>query len=448
MSRQMKNSVISWIGDIPKTWCECRLKNVGTLYGGLTRKSGDDFNVNEDDTSFMLYIPFTNIFNNSSINPTQLAKVKIEVGEEQHLVRKGDLLFLMSSEDLDGVGKPAILEEQINNLGLNSFCKGLNIYNPNTHNKFLFYLMSSHLCRELIRQEAKGFIRVNLRQDKLSCCPILLPPLSEQKAIADFLDTKCAEIDQIIVLQEKMIDKLRAYRQSLISDTVFRGIGKNVNLMNSGQEWLGKIPAHWELRPLKYVFTQRREKNDPIKSTERLSLSIGAGVTPYAEKTTNLDRFKDDFTQYQLAYPNDIVLNCMNMIVGAVGRSDYLGCVSPVYYVIYPTHEDNPYYYGYLLNTPAIRSVYHALGQGIYAIERGDGRVNTCRLKVPYEDFGRITIPVPPIDEQQAIADFLDTKTKDIDQLITIKQKKIEELKEYKKSLIYEYVTGKKEVDG
>ena len=118
-----------------------------------------------------------------------------------------------------------------------------------------------------------------------------------------------------------------------------------------------------------------------------------------------------------------------------------------MYYVIYPSNNDNSYYYGYLLNTPSIRGVYHSLGQGIYAIERGDGRVNTCRLKVSYEDFGRIEIPVPPVSEQQEIADFLDKKCNEIDQLIAIKQQKIVELKEYKKSLIYEYTTGKKRVE-
>lgn len=102
-------------------------------------------------------------------------------------------------------------------------------------------------------------------------------------------------------------------------------------------------------------------------------------------------------SQYQLAHPNDIVLNSMNMIVGAVGKSAYYGCVSPVYYVIYSKDaEVNMDFYGYLLNTPIIRDVYHKLGQGIYAIERGEGRVNICRLKVDYYEFSQIKVPVPP----------------------------------------------------
>jgi type I restriction enzyme S subunit len=136
------------------------------------------------------------------------------------------------------------------------------------------------------------------------------------------------------------------------------------------------------------------------------------------------------------------------MIVGAVGLSNYMGCVSPVYYVIYPIRQDiNPLYYSYLLNIPTIRGVYYSLGKGIYAIERGEGRVNTCRLKVAYIDFGRLEIPVPPLEEQKEITRFIQQKCSEIESLIVLKQAKIDELKEYKKSVIYEYVTGKKEVN-
>lgn len=446
----MKDSGIPWIGEIPNDWRICRLKDAGFLYGGLTGKSGDDFNVDEESTQpYLLYIPFTNIFNNSIINPNQLCKVKIEDGEKQNLVKKDDLFFLMSSEDYDGVGKPALLEDDIDNLTLNSFCKGFRITNNGFHPKFLFYHISSHLIRELIRQEAKGFIRINLRQDKLACVSIMQPSISEQQRIAEFLDKKCGEIDEAIALQEEFIEELKAYKQSVITEAVTRGLNPNVKFKDSGIDWLGAIPKHWEKMPLKYCFGRRSEKNNPVKTEERLSLSIDMGVTLYSEKTTNLDRFKEDFTQYQIAYPNDIVLNCMNMIVGAVGISSYMGCVSPVYYVIYPLKKEiNPLYYSYLLNIPPIRGVYYSLGRGIYAIERGEGRVNTCRLKVSYNDFGRLVIPVPPIEEQIEITQYIQDKSDEIDSFIAIKQQKIEELKDYKKSIIYEYVTGKKEVNG
>ena len=211
---------------------------------------------------------------------------------------------------------------------------------------------------------------------------------------------------------------------------------------DSGIAWIGEIPEHWCLALVKSIFNRRTKKNNPILTEERLSLSIEKGVTLYSEKTTNLDRFKEDFTQYQIAYPNDIVLNSMNMIVGAIGISHYLGCVSPVYYVITPKDKNiNVKYYGYLLNNFRIRNLYHALGEGIYAIDRGEGRINTCRLKVSYDKFGSIIIPIPSINEQQSIAAYLDQKCGEIDELITLQEKMITKLQGYKQSVITEAVT-------
>ena len=183
------------------------------------------------------------------------------------------------------------------------------------------------------------------------CKSIMVPyiPNAEQKSIADYLDKKCGEIDSLITLQEQMIEKLKAYKQSVITEAVTKGLNPNAKLVPSSIDWIGDIPEGWIELPLKSILQRRSEKNNPVKTKERLSLSIDKGVTLYAEKTTNLDRFKDDFTQYQLAYPNDIVLNSMNMIVGAVGLSDYYGCVSPVYYVVYSKSDNiDIKYYSYL----------------------------------------------------------------------------------------------------
>ena len=135
---------------------------------------------------------------------------------------------------------------------------------------------------------------------------------------------------------------------------------------------------------MKYILHERNERNFPIKSEERLSLSIDKGVTLYAEKTTNLDRYKDDVTQYKLAHPGDLVMNSMNMIVGASGVSDYFGCVSPAYYVFFDEDKEHETtkYMGYVFQTPRVLSVLRRLGKGIMFIDRGHGRINTCRLTV------------------------------------------------------------------
>lgn len=208
-----------------------------------------------------------------------------------------------------------------------------------------------------------------------------------------------------------------------------------------GIQWLGEIPKHWKCVRVKALFHNIREKNNPIQTEERLSLSIDKGVTLYSEKTTNLDRFKEDCSQYLLAHKDDIVLNSMNMIVGAVGKSQYFGCVSPAYYVIRLRDTSNQIdYYSQLLNIQKIRDVYRIMGKGIMAIDRGDGKVNTCRLKVPYDSFGSIKIPVPPISEQSSIVTFLENKCALIDKAVYNKQKQIELLAEMKERIITDAV--------
>lgn len=168
----------------------------------------------------------------------------------------------------------------------------------------------------------------------------------------------------------------------------------------------------------------------------------------YAEKTANMDRFKDDFEQYKLAYPGDLVMNSMNMIVGASGVSAYFGCVSPVYYTFYDKEYDHvtTKFCEYLFRSKTMLRVLFSLGKGIYAIVRGNDRVNTCRLKVSKEDLKNIIIPIPSVDEQREIVSYLGIKCQEIDNLIAKKQQYLIELENYKKSLIYEYVTGKQEV--
>lgn len=157
----------------------------------------------------------------------------------------------------------------------------------------------------------------------------------------------------------------------------------------SGIEWLGDIPEHWEVESLKNILTERNEKNNPIKTKEILSLSIDKGVTLYAEKTTNLDRFKDDYTQYKLAHKDDLIFNSMNMIVGAVGVSNYFGCVSPIYYTFNSNLQNSltTKYYEYLFRNKIVQSFLFSLGKGLMAIDRGEGKYNTVRLKVSRNDL-------------------------------------------------------------
>lgn len=443
MAREYRDSGIEWIGQIPKEWNTISFTNsIVRMSTGLNPR--DNFELTKDDEFF--YVTIKN-FKDGKIyldeNCDRISKEAWEIIQERSQLQKGDILFASISKD----GQAYILEDAPSNWNINESVFCIRVNPEFFYVRYFYYHITDSEFYNDLRLDATGTTFQSIKQNKLRKSLLCLPNKAEQQKIADYLDKVCGEVDEMVTLQETMIEELKAYKQSVITEAVTKGLNPNVPMRDSGIDWIGEIPEHWKLEPLKYCFGRRSEKNNPVKTEERLSLSIDKGVTLYAEKTTNLDRFKDDFTQYQLAYPNDIVLNCMNMIVGAVGLSNYMGCVSPVYYVIYPLRQDiNPLYYSYLLNIPTIRGVYYSLGKGIYAIERGEGRVNTCRLKVAYNDFGRLEIPVPPIEEQKEITRFNKQKCSEIDSLIALKQAKIEELKEYKKSVIYEHVTGKKEV--
>ncbi|WP_051788651.1 restriction endonuclease subunit S [Nonlabens ulvanivorans] len=212
---------------------------------------------------------------------------------------------------------------------------------------------------------------------------------------------------------------------------------------DSGIAWLREIPEQWRIESFKNILTERNEKNNPVRTKEILSLSINKGVTLYAEKTTNLDRFKDDVTKYKLAHKGDLVLNSMNMIVGAVGVSDYFGCVSPVYYTFYGNNNDTytTRFYEYLFRTKTVQSVLYSLGRGLIAIDRGEGKYNTLRLKVSRDDLRSMRLPFPNISEQIAIVSYLDFKTEKINRFIAKKKQLIQLLTEQKSAIINKTVT-------
>ena len=211
---------------------------------------------------------------------------------------------------------------------------------------------------------------------------------------------------------------------------------------DSGISWLGEYPSDWELKKIKYCLQERVEKNNPVRTTEILSLTAKQGVIPYDQKEGGGNKPKEDVSAYRLAYPGDIVMNSMNILSGSVGLSQYFGCVSPVYYMLRPwkTTEDVRYY-NYIFQTTMFQHSLFGLGNGILIKESGNGKLNTIRMRIPMDKFGGLFIPVAPIDEQKRIADFLDAKCAEIDALTADIQTQIDTLEQYKRSVITETVT-------
>ena len=211
---------------------------------------------------------------------------------------------------------------------------------------------------------------------------------------------------------------------------------------DSGISWLGEYPSDWELKKIKYCLQERVEKNNPVRTTEILSLTAKQGVIPYDQKEGGGNKPKEDVSAYRLAYPGDIVMNSMNILSGSVGLSQYFGCVSPVYYMLRPWKAiEDVRYYNYIFQTTMFQRSLFGLGNGILIKESGNGKLNTIRMRIPMDKFGGLFIPVAPIDEQKRIADFLDTKCAEIDALTADIQAQIDTLEQYKRSVITETVT-------
>jgi len=215
----MKDSDVVWIGEVPEHWGLKRLKELGDLYSGLTGKSGDDFS--QENEHGEPFVPFTNIANNFYLSTSNLKLVVIHPSEKQNYVKINDLFFLMSSEDYADLGKCSLLTEEMKKKTyLNSFCKGFRFTKRTVNPKYINYLLHSTQYRLSLSNEGKGFTRINLRMDKINDMRLLIPSMSEQQAIAAYLDTKTTQIDRIVTAINTQINKLKDLRKALINDVV------------------------------------------------------------------------------------------------------------------------------------------------------------------------------------------------------------------------------------
>lgn len=208
---------------------------------------------------------------------------------------------------------------------------------------------------------------------------------------------------------------------------------QSVAYKESGIPWLGKIPKHWEVLPLQAVFQNRSENNSDKRISLILSLVKDLGIIPYEEKGDIGNKSKDDLSQYKIARENDIVLNKMNAVIGSIGISKYVGLVSPIYLVLAIRNHElfSPLYFSRMFEIKALQESLSQYASGIMKI----------RESIDYLDFKKMHIPIPPLQEQKAIADFLDKKTHQIEDFITKKQKLIALLEEKKQTLINQCVT-------
>lgn len=212
---------------------------------------------------------------------------------------------------------------------------------------------------------------------------------------------------------------------------------------NSELSWSETIPEHWDLKRIARVFDIRKEKNSPIKTKEILSLSAKYGVSLYSDKKEKGgNKPKEDLTSYNLCYPGDILINCMNIVAGSVGISNYFGAISPVYYPLVNMNQDEncTRYMEYVFRNYDFQRSLVGLGKGIQMSEADDGRLYTVRMRISWDMLKTQLLPIPPMDEQEQIANYLDWKINEIDRLIQVEKEKIKELKRLAFNVIAEFV--------
>ena len=431
--REMKDSGIPWIGEIPKGWKVMKLRNLGKFSA-----SGIDKKVVEDEPLVRI-INYVDIYKNTNKELWEQNYMVVSAPAEkcqEHQVNVGDMFFTPSSETIEDIGVSAVVMEELANT---AFSYHIIRFQPTTDIDFNFrkYITNNTACLNYFSSCATGSIRKTISRDVFKECIVLLPPLAEQQRIAEFLDRKCAEVDEMIALQEQIIEELKAYKQSVITEAVTKGLNPAAPMRDSGIEWIGEIPEHWDIVTPKALFSQRKEKAK--EGQKQLTSSQQYGILyqdEYSEITGNkVVVVMKDFDILKQVQAGDFVIS-MRSFQGGLEYSTKTGSISSAYVMLIPNLDYvYPRFYRWLF-----KSICY-----INALQSTSNMVRDGQA-MRFSNFAQVPLYQVPLKEQESIADYLDEKCADIDKLIQTKQEKIESLKEYKKSIIYEYVTGKREI--
>lgn len=434
MSREMKHSGIPWIGEIPKDWITKKLKFSCKLFGriGFRGYTADDL-VSESEGAITLSPTNMNGINLDFTKCSYLSWDKYYESPEI-MVEKGDVLLVKTAS----VGKCSYVDYLPKETTVNP--QILVMKEHRDVSKFIAYIFQTSLGEAYIDTTKGGSTIYTISQEKIGNYEFPFPPLSEQQKITSFLDKKCSEIDEMVVLQEKIIEELKAYKQSVITEAVTKGLNPDVPMKDSGIEWIGKIPESWEVCRIKNVAKLNPSFDSQIDVDTNVSYMpmecLRNGVIQ------NRTALYKDVLSYTPFKDNDIVMAkvtpCFENGNIAVARNLHGGYgfgTSEIFVIRCQGDMYNQFMF-YYLQSSYIKNI------GVSSMTGTGGlkRVNPTT-------FNNAVLLHPLLSEQQEIADYLDKKCAEIDSLISIKQSKIESLKEYKKSIIYEYVTGKKEVE-
>ena len=424
MSREMKDSGVSWVGVIPYLWIVRRLRYLGSL-----ASSGVDKKTYEGESTYKS-VQYMNVYKNSlkEIGNSEVYLLVSADGNQAKncTLQDGDVLFTNSSETPEDIGHSVVISEDLDNT---LFGYHLMRFRPNgeVSGHFAKYMFGSHYVRKWFSYRAYGMTRYGISRSDFSDAIMILPPLNEQHLITNYLDMKCLRIDRLIALQGKMITELHAYKQSVITEAVTKGLDSDVPMKDSGVEWLGVIPMEWNAKRLKYgVKIRNTRANNPqlqyigLENVESLSGKLIVTDSQY------------DAEQALLVKQNDVLFGKLRPYLAKVHLAANDAVCSGEFAIFY----DFDYSQEFLR--------YQMLSHWFTSIVNS----STYGAKMPRAniDFIReLVMLFPSEQEQDSIVEYLNDVCKKIDYMLSLKQSKIEALKEFKKSLIYECVTGKRD---
>ena len=385
--------------------------------------------IDYDDT-LPRYIRITDITSDGKLKDEN----KLSLGEKQsigYILKDNTVLFARSGGT---VGKTFLYRESFGKAAFAGYLISAVTEPTKMLPEWLIYFSNSSCYWEWVNQIFTQATIQNIGADKYSNMPIPIAPIEVQKRIISYLDLKCSEIDGLSSNIQSEIDTLEAYKRSVITEAVTKGLDKNAPMKDSGLPWVGKVPQHWMIEKVKYHLTRKETKNQPDKQV--LSVYREYGVIPKDSRDDNHNVTSEDTSKYKYVKQGNLVINKMKAWQGSMGVSDYEGIVSPAYFIYHFT--DNllvPKYLHYLF-----RSCYKD------EFRRISGGIREGQWDLDPDEFANTMVLLPPVQEQKEIIQVIDGKTNEIEATIAKKKEQLEILADYKKSLIYEYVTGKKEV--
>ncbi len=438
MTRTMKNSGVEWIGQIPASWKSGRIKDILNVLTDYTANgSFADLAKNVEYLDYESYARLVRLTDLRSFLQNYDA-VYVDKNSYDYLSKSklfgGEILVA-------NVGAYAGLFCEMPKLNINATL-GPNMFLITTNQKmlqhFLFYLGNSDIIYKQLSAKMASAAQPKLNKQDIKTTYLLIPPLPEQQAIADYLDDKCAQIDNITATINEQIEVLKQYKKSVITEAVTKGLDHNVPMKDSGVEWIGQIPETWEVGRIKHYFKMVNGATPTSTISEFWDGEIiwitpadmnDDGIIKTGKRNITNEGFQSCGTNL---VPTGSIIISTRAPIGKINIAQNplctnQGCKSLV------SRKNNKYYYYYLISK---KHILEFLGRG------------TTFLELSGFDLNNFNIPVPSSSEQQAIANYLDNKCTKIDAVIADKQAQLETLAAYKKSFIYEYVTGKKSVPG